>query len=84
MEIQIKIKKINRFLGISTPAFCFDDCLATLAHYLDIDYSYVYLNALEFQYENNKLEYNIGEKIKIVFDLYSNMYDFFGMSINFK
>lgn len=84
MKNQIEIKKINRFLGISTPAFCFDDCLATIAYYLNIDYSFVYFNALEFQYENNKLENDIGEKIKVDFDLCSNMYDYFGIAINFK
>lgn len=82
MSRELINKRIDRFLGISTPAFCMDDCLATLAHYLKVDYSNIYYNALEYEYIEVDLVENIGDKIKVCFDLYDNLPKILGLTID--
>lgn len=84
MSVELVNKQINRFLGISTPAFCMDDCLATLAQYLKVDYSYVYYNALEYEYSNSDLKNGIGDGINVCFDLYANVKNIMGLEIDIQ
>lgn len=50
----LKIKKLPRLLGSTTPSFCLDDCLATYAVTVKGEYEFAYFDALRAVYSSKE------------------------------
>ncbi|WP_455717873.1 hypothetical protein [Anaerosporobacter sp.] len=76
----LKVKKLPRLLGSVTPSFCLDDCLATYAATVDVEYEFAYMDALRTVYSSNKSKaVGIGKSIDFNILVEENLANYVGI-----
>ncbi|OPA80593.1 hypothetical protein BVG16_07705 [Paenibacillus selenitireducens] len=76
---ELQIDQFPRITKNITPSYCFDDCIATFATSMGIDYELVYLDALMMWFDSGKIHEGLGKSIindydiTVSFEKYTNI-----------
>lgn len=77
--VKLDIKRIERNEKEITPAFCFDDCVATLANKYGVDFRLLYINRLRVGFDLTNSEESLGKRIRFGYNLKDELKSFLGI-----
>lgn len=78
LPLDMKIRQVPRLSGNAAASFCFDDCIATFASHVGIDYERMYFLALENGFSNDQSK-GIGSSFITSFDICESLEKFTGI-----
>ncbi len=78
-EIKLVIERIERNEKNVTPAFCFDDCIATRAKSYGADFRLLYINRLRIGFDTENDDRSIGERVRFGYDIDAEMKELLGI-----